>query len=84
MTKYDFLYALKQQGILQTLIQEYGLPVYSKWMEYYEFYLDHPNLSYTEISFDFQASRATIYRAIQFMKTPHRDAVSKNWNACVT
>ena len=77
MTKYDFLLALKQQGVLQTLTQEYGLPAYAQWMEYYEFYLDHPKLSYTEISFDFQASRATIYRAIQFMKAPHHDAVSK-------
>jgi len=77
MTKYDFLCALQQQGLLQTLSLEYGLPSYSKWMEYYEFYLSHPNLSYTEISFSFQASRATIYRAIRFMQSPHRDAVSK-------
>ena len=77
MTKYDFLYALKQQGLLQTLSKEYGLPAYSKWMEYYEFYLDHPNLSYTEISYYFKASRCTIYRAICFMGSPHHDAVSK-------
>jgi predicted DNA-binding protein YlxM (UPF0122 family) len=77
MTKYDFLCALHQQGLLQTLTKEYGLPSYAKWMEYYEFYLAHPNLSYTEISYEFQASRATIYRAIRFKQSPHQAAVSK-------
>ncbi|MBQ7631980.1 MAG: hypothetical protein IJS82_04395 [Paludibacteraceae bacterium] len=77
MTKYDFLLALREDGLLQTLPFEYGLPSYEKWMEYYEFYLDHPDFSFTEISFYFQASRGTIYRAIVFMRSPHHDAVSK-------
>ncbi len=77
MTKYEFLCTLQQQGLLQTLTKEYSLPSYFQWMEYYEFYLAHPNFSYTEISFYFQASRATIYRAIQFMRSPHQDVVSK-------
>ena len=81
MNKYQFLCTLQQQGLLQTLSAEYGLPSYSKWMEYYEFALDHPDYSFTRISYDFQASRCTIYRAITFMRSPHPDAVSKNWNA---
>jgi predicted DNA-binding protein YlxM (UPF0122 family) len=77
MTKYDFLHALQQQGLLQTLCQEYGLPSYAKWMEYYEFSLSHPDYSFSEISYCFQASRATIYRAVTFMGSPHSEAVSK-------
>ena len=77
MTHYNFLFALKQEGLLQTLTKEYGLPSYAKWMEYYEFSLDHPDYSFTEISYHFQASRGTIYRAIVFMRSPHHDAVSK-------
>ena len=78
MTHYDYLLSLQQRGILQTLCLEYGLPSYAKWIEYYEFYLQHPDYSYTRISYDFQASRCTIYRAITFMRAPHREAVSKN------
>jgi hypothetical protein len=62
---------------MQTLCSEYGLPSYAQWMEYYEFYMDHPKLSFTELSYYFQASRCTIYRAITFMRSPHHGAVSK-------
>ena len=83
MKKYEFLLSLQQQGLLQTLTQEYGLPAYTKWMEYYELSLVHPDYSFTELSFYFKASRGTIYRAVRFMRSDHRDVVSKFWNAQV-
>ena len=76
MTKYDFLKSLEREGLLQTLCSDYRLPSYAKAMEYFEFYLDHSDLSYTEISYYFNASRCTIYRAITFLKSPHQGAVS--------
>ena len=50
-------------------------------MEYYEFYLEHQDLSYTEMSYYFGASRCSIYRAIVFMKLPHKGTVSNFRNA---
>lgn len=66
-----------REGAVAALTKEYGLPSYEKWMEYYQFSLDHPDYSFTEIPCYFKASRASIYRAIVFMRSPHRDAVSK-------
>lgn len=81
MTKYEFLKSLEGQGLLQTLCAEYRLPSYAMAMEYYEFYLEHQDLSYTEMSYYFGASRCSIYRAIVFMKSPHKGTVSNFRNA---
>ena len=70
MTYYDFLLAKRASGELKTLFA-LGLPVHlALWMDYYEFYLEHPEFSYREISYYFQATKSTIERALAFMKLP--------------
>ncbi len=82
MTKYQFLLEKKQEGELSILIKDYGLPsYYPQWMEYYEFYEAHSTMSYTELSCYFHVTRSTIYRAVQFMKSPHIGTVPKLRNA---
>ena len=70
-TNYDFLKELKTQGRLKPLMLTFGLPTnYSSWMEYYEYHLQHPGLSYTELSYYLPATRSTIHRAITFLEKP--------------
>jgi len=70
MTKYEYLLRKKESGELRILF-ELGLPVHlSNWMAYYAFHLAHPEMSNTEVSYYFSATKSTIQRAIAFMKSP--------------
>ena len=72
----------KEEGELSILIKDYGFPsYYPQWMEYYEFYCAHSTMSYSELSCYFHVTRSTIYRAVQFMKSPHIGTVPKLRNA---
>ena len=76
MTRYEFLSILKNQGVLKLLYKYYGLPTnLARWMEYYEFYLAHPDLSFRELSYYLPATKSTIERAIAFMQAPHPEVV---------
>ncbi len=82
MNKYQYLLSKKESGELSILIKDYGFPsYYPQWMEYYEFYCAHSTMSYSELSCYFHVTRSTIYRAVQFMKSPHIGTVPKLRNA---
>lgn len=71
-TNYDFLVELKSQRLLKPLMRIFGFPTYYiQWMEYYEYHLQHPGMSYTELSYYLPATRSTIHRAITFLEMPY-------------
>ena len=81
-TNYDVLVELRSKKQLKPLMFIFGLPThYIQWMEYYEFYCAHSTMSYSELSCYFHVTRSTIYRAVQFMKSPHIGTVPKLRNA---
>ena len=68
MSYYEFLVAKKESGELQQWYQ-LGLPVHlSQWMEYYAYYLEHPEKSYFQLSLKFEVTKGTIYNAVMFMR----------------
>lgn len=75
-TNYDILKELKSQGQLKPLMQIFGLPThYLQWMEYYEYHLQNPGMSYSELSYYLPATRSTIHRAITFLEMPYNEGL---------
>ena len=67
MTVYEYLLAKKSSGDLKILFAV-GLPTHlANWMEYYEYHMNHPQLSFLELSLDLKTSKSTIQRALEFM-----------------
>ena len=75
-TNYAVLVELRSKKQLKPLMFIFGLPThYIQWMEYYEYHLHHPELSYSELSYSLPATRSTIHRAVTFMETPFDEGI---------
>lgn len=69
MTKYQFLLAAKQSGLLKFLGSEFGFPThYGKWVDIYTFHLEHPKLSQLQVSIKCNISQSVVSEAYVFMK----------------
>ena len=68
MTKYEFLLAAKQCGMLKLLCREFGFPThYARWMDIYAYHRAHPKLSQMRVSYHFGISQTKVSEAIRFM-----------------
>ena len=70
MNIYEYLLEKKSSGELKILFAV-GLPTHlATWMNYYEYHMLHPQLSFFELSLDLKTSKSTVQRALEFMNQP--------------
>lgn len=67
MTYYDFLLNEKESGRLKIWLRMGAPSQLPKWMEIYQFHLDHPLLSQLAIANELNVGHSTIQRALSFM-----------------
>lgn len=69
MKVYKLLLAFEKIGLLKPMCHVGLLPSHlMKWMDIYAFSLEHPDMSYVEVSNNFNgATKSTIGRALSFM-----------------
>ena len=69
MKVYKLLLTFEKIGLLKPMSRVGLLPSHlTKWMDIYAFSMEHPDMSYVEVSNNFQgATKSTIGRALSFM-----------------
>ena len=70
MTKYEFLLIAREIGLDKTLFYDFYIypPYYDRWIEYYEYHLNHPDMTQEDIGIHFGKKQSVIQRALSFMK----------------
>ena len=71
MTIYQCLLNIDELGYLKPLMNKGVISShYVQWMEIYAYHLQHPSMSYFELSLTLNLSKSTIQRALSTMNQP--------------